>query len=211
MRVMFYLFLESGPLKNSELTRCQWCLNDPLYTAYHDKEWGVPLRNREKLFEMLILECMQAGLSWITVLRKRETMRAVFYQFNIERLAGLTEAEMAKFLETEGIIRNRLKIKALRQNAQAFLAVEQRENIVDYLWQFTSGNVVQNCRHTMGEIPPQTPESQQMAKQLKKDGFSFLGPVTCYAFMQAVGMVNDHVGSCYRHSELVDNNESYPQ
>jgi len=170
--------------------------------AYHDLEWGKPLRLRQPLFEMLVLECMQAGLSWITVLRKREAMRKIFHQFNVERLASLSDTELGDFLKAEGIIRNRLKIKALRQNAQAFLAVEQREDIIDYFWQFTSGKVVQNCRQMLSEIPAQTIESQQMAKQLKKDGFSFLGPVTCYAFMQATGMVNDHVQSCFRGQEL---------
>lgn len=202
MLEMCYLFLGNGPLNNSELTRCQWCVNDPLYIAYHDNEWGTPLRQKHKLFEMLILECMQAGLSWITVLRKREAMREAFHDFDAVRLAQLTDAELDDLLKVDGIIRNRLKIKAVRNNAQVFLAIDKREDIIDYFWQFTSGKVLQNCRQTLSEIPAQTLESQNMAKQLKKDGFSFLGPITCYAFMQAVGMVNDHVQSCHRWQPL---------
>ncbi|MBA2657251.1 MAG: DNA-3-methyladenine glycosylase I [Tatlockia sp.] len=180
------------------MERCSWCLKDPLYVAYHDEEWGIPVRNREKLFEMLILETMQAGLSWFTVLKKREAMREAFFQFSPERLANLNEKDFELLLSNDKIIRNRLKIKALQTNAKSFLRIDSQENSIDYFWQFTGGKVVQNHRKTLTEIPALTAESTAMAKQLKKDGFAFLGPTTCYAFMQAVGMVNDHVQGCFR-------------
>ncbi|MBA2650879.1 MAG: DNA-3-methyladenine glycosylase I [Tatlockia sp.] len=183
------------------MERCAWCLKDPLYIAYHDEEWGLPVKNREKLFEMIILESMQAGLSWFTILKKREAMRAAFFQFSPERLANLSDPDFNSLLNNENIIRNRLKIKSLQTNAKSFLKVEARENIIDYLWQFTEGKVVQNKRQALTEIPALTPASTAMAKQLKKDGFVFVGPTTCYAFMQSVGMVNDHLQSCFRHKQ----------
>jgi len=185
-------------LTNTEPNRCAWCLKDPLYIAYHDKEWGIPLRERNKLFEMLILEGMQAGLSWFTILKKRDAMREAFLQFSPERLAQLSDNDIDKLLLNENIIRNRLKIKALRTNAQTFLRVEARENIIDYFWQFTGGKVILNQRQALSDIPAITPESIHMAKQLKKDKFVFMGPTTCYAFMQATGMVDDHVSTCFR-------------
>lgn len=184
------------------MERCAWCLKDPLYTAYHDEEWGVPVRSPGKLFEMIILEAMQAGLSWFTVLKKREAMRDAFLQFSPEKLAALGEDGMQRLLANEAIIRNRLKLKSLQTNAQSFLKVADRENIVDYFWQFSNGRVLQNNRASLQEIPAITPESTAMAKQLKKDGFVFMGPTTCYAFMQSVGMVNDHLQSCFRHGQL---------
>lgn len=185
-------------MTNSEPTRCTWCTHDPLYMAYHDNEWGHPQRSRDVLFEMLILETMQAGLSWFTVLKKREAMRAAFCAFSPERLAKLSDADLDALLQHEGIIRNRLKIRSVRNNAQAFLRIEARQNVVDYLWQFTGGKVILNQRQALNEIPAITPESIAMATQLRKDGFTFLGPTTCYAFMQGVGMVNDHISSCFR-------------
>lgn len=187
------------------MERCSWCLKEPVYIAYHDTEWGVPVKNREKLFEMLVLESMQAGLSWLTVLRKREAMRKAFFNFSPEKLAVLSEKDFATLLDNELIIRNRLKIKSLKTNANSFLQVEARENIVNYFWQFTDGKTRQNKRQSLTEIPTTTPASLAMAKQLKKDGFSFMGPTTCYAFMQAVGMINDHLQTCYRYKELLDN------
>lgn len=178
-------------------TRCGWCGTDPLYVAYHDDEWGVPVKSADKLFEMLVLESMQAGLNWFTVLKKREAMRQAFYHFSPAKLAALSDSDMASLLENPDIIRNTLKVKSLKNNAQAFLRVAERENIVDYFWQFTDGQVQENNRQALTEIPAITPASINMAKQFKKDGFSFMGPTTCYAFMQAVGMVNDHLVSCF--------------
>lgn len=184
------------------MDRCSWCLKDPLYITYHDEEWGVPVKNAEKLFEMIILESMQAGLSWFTVLKKREAMRSAFFQFSPEKLAALTEKQFEVLLANEDIIRNRLKIKSVQTNAQSFLNLAAKENIVDYFWQFSEGKTLQNKRQSLAEIPAITEASTAMAKQLKKDGFVFMGPTTCYAFMQSVGMVNDHVQHCFRYKEL---------
>ncbi|KTD18739.1 3-methyladenine DNA glycosylase [Legionella lansingensis] len=184
--------------------RCSWATTDPLYISYHDEEWGVPVRHFKKLFEMLILESMQAGLNWLTILKKREAMRQAFLHFVPEKLARLTDEDIAKLLTNEGIIRNKLKINAVRNNARHFLNVAERENIVDYFWQFTGGKVMQNKWQRLADVPAVTTESIAMAKQLKKDGFSFMGPTTCYAFMQAVGMVNDHLRCCFRWEQLQD-------
>lgn len=182
--------------------RCEWSTKDPLYTAYHDEEWGTPVLEATKLFEMLILETMQAGLNWFTILKKREAMRKAFLGFSVEKLACLTDDNIAQLLKNESIIRNKLKINSVRNNARCFLKIAEKENIVDYFWQFTMGEVIQNKWRSLSEVPDVTPESIAMAKQLKKDGFSFMGPTTCYAFMQAVGMVNDHLSCCFRWSEL---------
>jgi DNA-3-methyladenine glycosylase I len=189
-------------IKNREAQRCSWCMKDDLYVAYHDDEWGIPVKNRAKLFEMLILESMQAGLSWHTILKKREAMREAFQQFSVEKLALLTDNAIDKLLLNDKIIRNTLKIRSVRKNAQAFLKVEERENSVDYFWQFTKGRTIHNKWQHLSEVPAITPQSILMAAQLKKDGFAFLGPTTCYAFMQAVGMVNDHMESCFRWKQL---------
>ncbi|CEK09156.1 DNA-3-methyladenine glycosylase I [Legionella hackeliae] len=186
------------------MQRCDWSTKDALYIAYHDKEWGMPVREPQKLFEMLILEGMQAGLSWYTILKKRDAMRKAFLNFSVEKLALLTDKDIEKLLQNENIIRNRLKIASVRNNAQRFLSIGQRENIVDYFWQFTDGQVVQNERKTLADVPAVTAEATAMAKQLKKDGFSFMGPTTCYAFMQSVGMVNDHLTCCFRWREVQD-------
>ncbi len=185
------------------MERCSWCLKDPLYIAYHDNEWGVPVKNREKLFEMIILESMQAGLSWFTILKKREAMRDAFYHFSPEKLAALTDKDFERLLTNELIIRNRLKLKSLKTNARSFLKIADKQDVLDYFWQFTEGKVAQNKRQSLAEIPPITEESTAMAKLLKKDGFVFMGPTTCYAFMQSVGMVNDHLQSCFRYKELI--------
>lgn len=201
---MFCLYLGNGPLKNSERIRCTWCQKDELYQRYHDEEWGVPLRNRDKLFEMIVLESMQAGLSWHIILKRREVMRKAFYNFSPERLAALRDDELITFLSNEELIRNRLKIFSIRKNAQAFLRIEETQSIADYLWQFTNGQVIVNKRHDLSEIPTESSESRAMARQMRKDGFAFLGPTSCYAFMQSVGMVNDHICSCYRYNELIE-------
>ncbi|ASQ47476.1 DNA-3-methyladenine glycosylase I [Legionella clemsonensis] len=182
--------------------RCDWSTKDALYTQYHDEEWGVPVKNSQKLFEMLILEGMQAGLSWLTILKKREAMREAFLNFSAEKLALLTSDDIQQLLQNETIIRNRLKIASVRTNAQCFLKVANREDIIDYFWQFTQGKVIQNAWKTLADIPTVTAEATAMVKQLKKDGFSFMGPTTCYAFMQAVGMVNDHLSCCFRWREV---------
>ncbi|KTC87148.1 MULTISPECIES: DNA-3-methyladenine glycosylase I [Legionella] len=184
------------------MQRCTWCIKDPLYMAYHDEEWGVPVKNSQKLFEMIVLESMQAGLSWFTVLKKREAMREAFLNFAPEKLAQLSEEKLENLLNNSAIIRNRLKIKSVKTNAQSFLRVAERENIIDYFWQFTGGEILQPKLESLQQIPAVTPESSAMAKQLKKDGFSFMGPTTCYAFMQSVGMVNDHIICCFRHNQL---------
>lgn len=182
--------------------RCQWCLSESIYTDYHDKEWGVPVYDTEGLFELLLLEGMQAGLSWITVLRRRGAMKAAFFDFDMGTLARLSEQQINDLLQDSRIIRNRSKVLAVRKNAQASLNLLERGSFSEYLWQFTDGVVVQNRWKDLSEIPTQTPQSQAMAKSLKKAGFNFVGPTICYAFMQAVGMVNDHVIGCFRHLEL---------
>ncbi|MBX2810110.1 MAG: DNA-3-methyladenine glycosylase I [Cellvibrionaceae bacterium] len=187
----------------SARTRCPWCGDDPLYQHYHDTEWGVPLYDDKKLFEFLLLEGAQAGLSWITILRKRENYRHAFDQFNPEKIARYTEKKQEKLLQNTGIVRNKLKIKAFSKNAQAYLAIVDRgQTFADYLWQFVDGEVIQNQWQTMKEVPSVTTEAEQMSKQLKKEGFTFVGPTICYAFMQATGMVNDHLVSCFRHHDL---------
>jgi DNA-3-methyladenine glycosylase I len=184
-------------------TRCWWAGEDPLYIAYHDEEWGLPVHDDRKLFEMLILEGAQAGLSWITILRRREGYRRAFDNFNPERIARYTERKKAALLEDEGIIRNRAKIDAAVQNARACLELQEKEGSLDaFLWPFVGGKPKQNRFKERGEVPPETPESKAMSKELRRRGFTFVGPTICYAFMQAVGMVNDHVTGCFRHREV---------
>ncbi len=184
------------------ISRCAWCLSSPLYIDYHDKEWGIPLYEPQNLFEILILEGMQAGLSWLTILQKREAMRASFFNFSPEKLASLTEADLAILLCNKTIIRNRLKLQSVRTNARSFLHIAEKKSIPEYFWQFTENKVVQNRWNSLDEIPSKTTTSTAMAKQLKKDGFSFMGPISCYAFMQSVGMVNDHITTCFRWPQL---------
>ena len=179
--------------------RCWWAGDDPLYVAYHDEEWGVPVHDDRRLFEMLILEGAQAGLSWITILRRREGYRRAFDGFDPERIARYTERKKAALLQDEGIIRNRAKIDAAVRNAQAFLEIESFDR---FLWDFVGGKPKQNRFKERGEILPETPESQAMSKELKRRGFRFVGPTICYAFMQAVGMVNDHLVGCFRYREI---------
>ena len=179
--------------------RCPWAGDDPLYIAYHDKEWGVPSHDDRRLFEMLILEGAQAGLSWITILRKRENYRRAFADWNIERIARFTEKDIARLMADEGIVRNRLKIHAAIGNAKAFLDVRKQFGSFDrYIWQFVGGKPIQMRRRTMRDVPAHTAESDAMSRDMKKRGFNFVGTTICYAFMQAVGMVNDHLTSCFR-------------
>ncbi len=184
-------------------TRCGWCGDDPLYVAYHDHDWGVPVHDDRKLFEMFVLEAAQAGLSWLTILRKRENYRKAFEGFDIERVAGYTEADVARLLADPGIVRNRLKVGSAIKNARATLAVIEKFGSLDnYLWRFVDGVPLQNNWKTLAEIPARTSESDFMSKDLKKRGFSFVGSTICYALMQSVGMVNDHLIDCFRWKEL---------
>lgn len=184
-------------------TRCEWAGTDPLYIAYHDEEWGQPVHDDQELFEFLILEGAQAGLSWITILRKRESYHLAFDDFDPVKVAAYDQAKIDQLLDNPGIIRNRLKIRSAISNAQAFLQVQQEFGSFDsYIWGFTDYTPIINSWTSMSEIPAQTPLSEKISKDLKKRGFNFVGPTICYAFMQAIGMVNDHVISCYRYAEL---------
>ncbi|MFQ5708261.1 MAG: DNA-3-methyladenine glycosylase I [bacterium] len=183
--------------------RCEWCQSDPLYIAYHDHEWGVPQHDDRKQFEMLILEGAQAGLSWLTILKRRENYRKAFDDFDAEKIAEYDDRKIAELLANEGIIRNRLKIRAAVQNARAFLAVQEEFGSFDaYIWQFVGGRPRKNAWKSLQELPAKTAESEAMSKDLKKRGFTFVGPTICYAHMQATGMVNDHVVSCFRYEEV---------
>jgi len=183
--------------------RCPWCQGDPLYEEYHDKEWGVPCYDDQKLFEYLLLEGAQAGLSWITVLRKRENYRHAFDHFDPQAIARYTPKKIEELMLDSGIIRNRLKLESAVKNARAYLTIqESHSSFSDYIWQFVDGEVQQNNFHTMKQVPATTPQSDLMSKTLKKAGFNFVGSTICYAFMQAVGMVNDHLTSCPRHKDL---------
>jgi DNA-3-methyladenine glycosylase I len=181
--------------------RCQWAGSDPLYVAYHDKEWGVPSHDDRHLFEMLILEGAQAGLAWITILRKREGYQKAYDNFDAKKIARYTPARKKKLLANPGIVRNRLKVDASVTNAQAFLEVQKEFGSFDkYIWSFVpGGKPIVNTFRGMKDIPASTPESDAMAKDLKKRGFRFVGTTICYAFMQAVGMVNDHTTDCFRY------------
>ena len=184
-------------------TRCEWAGTDPLYVAYHDAEWGVPAHDDRHLFEMLILEGAQAGLSWITILRKRENYRAAFDNFDPHTVARYTPHDVARLLANPGIVRNRRKIEAAVQNARAFLQVQAQFGSFDaYIWQFVGGQPRQNGWRSLADVPAKTPESEAMSKDSRQRGFNFVGPTICYSFMQAVGMVNDHTVACFRHAEL---------
>ena len=187
----------------SKKKRCEWAGSDPLYLAYHDEEWGVPVHDDQRLFEMLLLEGAQAGLAWITILRKRENYRKAFDGFDPRKIARYTDRRLEKLLRNDGIVRNRLKVAAARTNARACLEVQEEFGSFDrYIWQFVGGEPLQNRRRAMRDLPAATPESDAMSKDLEKRGFKFVGSTICYAFMQAVGMVNDHVTSCFRYREL---------
>ena len=179
------------------MPRCFWCTDDPLYIAYHDLEWGVPLRDPQRLFELLLLEGFQAGLSWITVLKKRARYREVLFGFDPQRLAQMSDAELEERMLDPGIIRNRLKLKAARQNAQAWLRLDDP---VALLWSFVGGKPRINHFSERSEIPAITGQAEAMSKALKKAGFTFVGPTICYAYMQAAGMVMDHTTDCDRYS-----------
>jgi DNA-3-methyladenine glycosylase I len=183
--------------------RCPWGEQDPLYRRYHDLEWGVPCRDAGQLFELLVLEGMQAGLSWITILKKRRHMRKVFHGFDIARLAELTEADVEALLTDPGIIRHRGKVQALRDNARCFRALQDQQGAVDYLWSWVDHAPVRNNWVSMSDVPSSTETATRMSKDLKRRGFKFVGPTICYAFMQSAGLVNDHLLGCFRHDECI--------
>jgi DNA-3-methyladenine glycosylase I len=185
------------------LKRCDWANGGELEQAYHDQEWGVEIHDDRTLFEFLVLEGAQAGLSWSTILRKREGYRRAFDNFDARKIARYSEKTVSRLLANSEIIRNRLKINAAITNAGAFLQVQKEFGSFDrYIWQFVNGKTIQNSWKRMADIPSSTPESEAMSRDLKKRGFKFVGPTICYAFMQAVGMVNDHVVDCFRYEEL---------
>ena len=185
------------------LKRCDWCGTDPLYVDYHDKEWGVPLHDEQKLFELLCLEGAQAGLSWLTILKKRDGYRAAFDNFDIEKIVLYSEADTKRLREDVNIVRNKLKIGSVVQNAKSLLQLySEGETLDGYLWRYVDGVPMQNCWKESNELPASTALSEQMSKDLKKKGFNFVGPTICYAFMQSIGMVNDHLLDCYRHGEV---------
>ncbi len=183
--------------------RCGWSTGSQLYLTYHDVEWGVPVHDERKLFEMLILEGAQAGLSWSTILNKRQNYLAAFANFEPEQVARYDESKHAELMANPGIVRNRLKITAAIENARAFLAIQQRYGSFDaYIWQFVDGRPMQNSWSTLSELPASTALSDAMSKALRKAGFHFVGSTICYSYMQAVGMVNDHITTCFRHEEI---------
>lgn len=190
-------------MEEKKVTRCPWCLGDELYTRYHDEEWGVPLRDSERLFEALILDGAQAGLSWIMILKRREGYRAAFDNFDMEKIACYGEGDVARLLGDSRIIRNRLKIESAIQNARSVLAMrDEGLTLADFFWQFVDGKPIVNRFNTMTEIPASTPLSAQISRELKRRGFSFVGPTIIYAMMQASGLVNDHLAGCFRYNAL---------
>jgi DNA-3-methyladenine glycosylase I len=190
-------------MDHEAIDRCAWAGSDPLYRAYHDLEWGVPVHDDRLLFEFLILEGAQAGLSWITILRKREAYRRAFADFHPELVARFDETRLLGLLDDPGIVRNRLKLSSARGNARAFLALQEEFGSFDaYLWRFVEGAPLQNSWRSHAELPATTPVSDALSRDLKQRGFKFVGSTICYAFMQAVGMVNDHTVNCFRWAQL---------
>ncbi|HEY7526974.1 MAG TPA: DNA-3-methyladenine glycosylase I [Candidatus Limnocylindria bacterium] len=184
-------------------TRCEWGASDPLYVEYHDREWGVPLRDDRALFELLCLEGAQAGLAWITILRKRDGYRRAFAGFEPERVARFGDADMDRLLADPGIVRNRAKVNSVVGNARAYLRLaDDIGSFADHLWSFVDGRPVQNRWRRLADVPPETDASRAMSRDLKRRGFSFVGPTIVYAFMQSAGMVNDHVADCFRQAEV---------
>lgn len=192
-----------APCQNAPtVNRCGWCGDDELYVRYHDEEWGVPLRDDRALFEFLVLEGAQAGLAWITVLRKREGYRQAFDHFDPIKVARYSDRKLQRLLDNPRIIRNRLKVFSARQNARAFLAVQEEcGSFANYMWRFVDGKPIQNRWRTLADVPPTSPLSDRISKDLKQRGFGFVGTTIVYAHMQATGMVNDHLVDCFRHAE----------
>ena len=183
--------------------RCEWCGSDPLYLAYHDNEWGVPVHHDRRLFEMLILEGAQAGLSWLTILKKRENYRKAFQAFDYQKIAMFSQGDIKRLLADSGIVRNRLKIEAVIKNARGVLDIrEEFGTLESFLWRYVDGVPLQNVWRSIAELPRRTAQSDAMSKDLKQRGFNFVGSTICYAFMQAVGMVNDHTTDCFRHKDI---------
>ena len=184
-------------------TRCWWAGDDPLYVKYHDQEWGVPVQDDRTLFEYLILDGAQAGLSWLTILKKRDNYRRAFDQFDPEIVARYDDAKIGALLQDTGIVRNRMKIRSAVANAQAFIRVrDEFGTFAQYIWGFTDGKTLVNSWENPQDVPAKTPESMAMSRDLKQRGFNFVGPTICYAFMQAAGMVNDHLTDCFRYEEV---------
>jgi DNA-3-methyladenine glycosylase I len=183
------------------ICRCGWCGTDPLYVAYHDTEWGVPEYDSQALFEKLLLDGFQAGLSWITILRKRDNFRAAFDGFDPEKMARYTPNKLDRLMQDTGIVRNRLKVESSVSNAQAYLAIP---DFSAYLWGFLDGQVITNHRRSMKDVPGKTPLAEKISKDLQKKGFRFVGPTIVYAFMQACGLVNDHLVTCHRHRAVAN-------
>lgn len=185
---------------NKNPARCPWCGTDPLYVAYHDKEWGVPVHDDRVLFEFLLLEGAQAGLSWITILRKRENYRAALDNFNMQRIANYNDSDIARLMNNPGIVRNRLKIESCVKNAKASLNIIEHYGSLDaYFWGFVNNTPIKNSPATMSDIPARSEISDALSKDLKKRGFNFVGSTIMYAFMQAIGMVDDHLRTCFKH------------
>lgn len=192
-----YPAVEEGP------QRCPWCRGDALLTAYHDSEWGVPVHDDTRLFEMLVLEGAQAGLSWLTILKKRENYRHAFAGFDVEAIARFTDSDKQKLLADPGIVRNRLKIESVIKNARGTVKIREHYGSLDaFCWRFVDNVPIRNRWRTLAEIPASTRESDRMSREFKKNHFNFAGPTICYAFMQAVGMVNDHLVDCFRHKQV---------
>jgi DNA-3-methyladenine glycosylase I len=187
---------------NRKLKRC-WNTDNPLYMRYHDEEWGVPVHEDNKLFEFLVLDCFQAGLSWLIILRKRDAFGKAFDNFDPKRIAEYTQEDVQRLAEDSNIVRNRNKILATINNARCFLEVQKEFGCFDnYIWQFVNGGTIQNCFAKLSDLPAESDESKAMSKDLKKRGFKFVGPTICYAFMQAAGLVNDHLVTCFRYNQI---------
>ena len=192
-------------MSDSNLIRCQWACKSEAEKQYHDNEWGVPLRDERGLFEFLILEGAQAGLSWSTILNKRENYRKAFDQFDAAKIARYSDKRIEKLLTNPGIVRNRLKVNAAVTNARAWLDLREREgDVSEWLWQFVGGEPIHNSWEDLSQVPVNTTQSDAMSKALKRNGFKFVGTTICYAFMQATGMVNDHTTDCFRWAELAE-------
>jgi DNA-3-methyladenine glycosylase I len=198
-------------MRNIDRQRCGWPAEDPLMVRYHDEEWGVPVHDDRKWFEFIVLDGFQAGLSWKTVLHKREAFRSVFHDFNPRRVAGMSENALEKAMTNPAIIRNRLKIRAAVKNARAFLRVQDVHDSFDaFIWSFTGGRIIQNHWPAPEAVPARTDLSDAVSKAMKQNGFTFVGSTICYAFLQAAGVVNDHLVSCFRHGELIENSGTAP-
>lgn len=186
------------------MRRCEWVGEQPIYIRYHDKEWGVPVYDDRTLFEMLLLEGAQAGLSWITILRKRGQYRQAFDGFDASKIARYDQSKVASLLNNPGIVRNRLKVNAAIQNARGYLEIKEKDTFSRFLWQFVDGKPIVNKWASVQQVPASSPISDQLSKELKNRGFKFVGSTICYAFMQGVGMVNDHTSACYRHQQIIN-------